>query len=469
MQLSSTQFISMIVVLVLASIPGLLAAKKVKSEADYSVGGRKAGSVMVAGTIIGTIVGAAATIGTAQLGFKGGISAWWFTVGSGVALIVMALFYAKPLRDSRLTTISEFLVINYGKNAGPISSIAATVGIFLSIVASMLTAIHLIAGVFHVNLLEASAVIMVVVLLSVFLGGISGSGMAGLVKIGLIFGTIFIAGICAYNDLGGLNGIKTTFSAVPWLSMFAIGSEKVIYNLLSLTIGVISTQSYIQALFSASDSNTDAIGCIFAAMIVIPIGLPSAIIGMSVQISNPEINSIDALPVYLLYYMPDWLGGAAIAALILSALWSISGLVLGCGTMISRDIFKAVFCLNNHKVLLWINRSFVFLLTLAAEVVVFYHSDSYVLDWTYLSMALRGAGIFLPLTFAIIFKNRVPQKAGLLAMLAGIFIALTWHLLFPAAKDTLFPSLIFNLLFLVPGVMWVALKKNKKYKVIKKK
>ena len=98
MQLSSTQFISMIIVLILASIPGLLAAKKVKSEADYSVGGRKAGSVLVAGTIIGTIVGAAATIGTAQLGYKVGISAWWFTLGSGIALVVMALFYAKPLR-----------------------------------------------------------------------------------------------------------------------------------------------------------------------------------------------------------------------------------------------------------------------------------------------------------------------------------------------------------------------------------
>lgn len=375
MQLSSTQFISMMVVLILASIPGLLAAKKVKSEADYSVGGRKAGSVLVAGTIIGTIVGAAATIGTAQLGFKVGISAWWFTVGSGIALIVMAILYAKPLRDSGLTTISEFLVINYGKNAGPISSIAATVGIFLSIVASMLTAIHLIAGVFHINIIAASLVIMIVVLLSVFLGGISGSGMAGLVKVGLIFGTIFIAGICAYNDLGGISGIKMTFPATPWLSMFAGGSEKVVYNLLSLIIGIISTQSYIQALFSASDSKTASIGCIIAAVIVIPIGLPSAIIGMSVQTSNPEINSIDALPIYLLHYMPDWLGGAAIAALILSALWSISGLVLGCGTMISRDIFKAVFCLNNHHVLLWINRSFVFLITLAAEIVVFYNSD----------------------------------------------------------------------------------------------
>ena len=128
--------------------------------------------------------------------------------------------------------------------------------------------------------------------------------------------------------------------------------------------------------------------------------------------------------------------------------------------MISRDIFKAVFCFENHRVLLWINRSFVFLITLAAEIVVFYNSDSYVLDWTYLSMDLRGAGIFLPLTFAIIFKNKVPAKAGLLSMLAGIFVALTWRLFFPEAKETLFPSLAFNLLFLLPGVLWTVTQKK---------
>lgn len=469
MQLSLTHLISIIVVLVLSSIPGLLTAKTVKSEADYSVGGRKAGSLLVAGTIIGTIVGAAATIGTAQLGFKLGISAWWFTLGSGIALIVMAVFYAKPLRKSGLTTISEFLVINYGKKAGPISSIAATSGIFLSIVASMLTAMHLISGVFHVNLIVASAVIMLVVLLSVFLGGISGSGVAGLVKVGLIFSTIFIAGFYAYNDLGGISGIKMSFPEIPWLSLFEGGIEKVVYNLLSLIIGVISTQSYVQALFSASDGKTASLGCVVAAVITIPIGLPSAIIGMSVHLRHPEINSIDALPVYLLTYMPDWLAGAAIAALILSSLWSISGLVLGCGTMISRDIFKAVFNLNDHLILLWINRAFVFLITLAAEIVVFYNADSFVLDWTYLSMALRGAGIFLPLTFAILFKNKVPAKAGLFAMIAGIFAALTWKLFFPEAKDTLFPSLGFNLLFLLPGMLWLMKAKKKTHEVVLKK
>lgn len=460
MQLSSTQFISMITVLVLALLPGIYAATKVKSEDDYSVGGRSSGAILVAGTIIGTIVGAAATVGTAQLGFKIGMSAWWFTLGSGLALIIMAVFYARPLRKSGLTTISEFLVLYYGKHAGPLTSIAATVGIFLSIVASMLTAIHLIASVFNVSLLSSAVIITAVVLASVLFGGISGSGIGGLIKIVLICGTVVVAGIYAYNDLGGLAGIEDTFPATPWLSLFSGGSEKVIYNLASMIVGVISTQSYIQALFSAKDSKTAMVGCIVAALIVIPVGLPSVIIGMSVHVNHPGINSIDALPIYLLNYLPGWLGGAAIAALILSALWSISGLVLGCGTMISRDIFRAVFGIENSRKLLWINRGFILLITIAAEIVVFKNMNSYVLDWTYLSMALRGAGIFLPLTFAIIFKNRISQKAGLLSMIAGIFVALTWKMFFPVTQYTLFPSLAFNLLFLVPGIFWSLRSKN---------
>ena len=144
---------------------------------------------------------------------------------------------------------------------------------------------------------------------------------------------------------------------------------------------------------------------------------------------------------------------AAMAALLLSALWSISGLVLGCGTMISRDIFKAVLGISSSKALLWINRAAVLLITISALFVVFQNLDSFVLDWTYLSMALRGAGIFLPLTFAIIFKGRINKEAGLASMLAGIIVALFWKFFVPEAKDSLLPSLAFNLLFLIPGVL----------------
>lgn len=104
-------------------------------------------------------------------------------------------------------------------------------------------------------------------------------------------------------------------------------------------IGVISTQTYVQALFSARDSKTAAAGCVAAGLIVIPVGLPSVVIGMYMHAAHPEISAIDALPLYLCTYLPEWLGGVGIAGLLISSLGSIAGLALGIGTMISRDIF----------------------------------------------------------------------------------------------------------------------------------
>ena len=59
--------------------------------------------------------------------------------------------------------------------------------------------------------------------------------------------------------------------------------------------------------------------------------------------------AIDALPFYLCIYLPEWLGGIGIAALLLSSLGSISGLALGIGTMISRDIFNDLLGLRDVK------------------------------------------------------------------------------------------------------------------------
>ena len=157
--------------------------------------------------------------------------------------------------------------------------------------------------------------------------------------------------------------------------------------------------------------------------------------------------------------MPEWLGGVGIAALLLSSLGSISGLALGIGTMISRDIFNDLFGLRDAKKLLWISRFSVLAVTFGAVIFVFQYLDSLVLHWNYLSMALRGAGIFLPLTFIVFFKGLVPKGAGFAAMVAGILVACLWPFVFPDSANSLFQSLVFNLLFLVPGVLWSLYKK----------
>ncbi len=197
MKLSLMHLVSLVLTLVLTMLPGIIASRRIKSADDYNVGGRSAGVGLVAGSIIGTIVGGAATVGTAQLGYKLGLTAWWFTLGSGIALLIMAAFYAKPLRASGLTTVAEFLVTNYGKPAGWLATVSSCAGIFFSIVASTLTALHLVAGIFGVNLYISAVLILLITAGFVFFGGISGSGMAGIIKIFLIFASIFVGGVLA--------------------------------------------------------------------------------------------------------------------------------------------------------------------------------------------------------------------------------------------------------------------------------
>ena len=454
MKLSLVHLVSLGLTLLVTMLPGIIASRRIKSADDYNVGGRSAGVGLVAGSIIGTIVGGAATVGTAQLGFKLGLTAWWFTLGSGIALLIMALFYAKPLRASGLTTVAEFLVTNYGKPAGWLATVSSCAGIFFSIVASTLTALHLVAGIFGVNLYASAALILLITAGFVFFGGISGSGMAGIMKIVFVFASIFVGGVLAFFEMGGSAGLTAAFPAHPWFSLFGRGMEDGLFSLCSMIVGVISTQTYVQALFSAKDSKTAAVGCVTAACIVIPVGLPSVMIGMFMHAHHPDINSIDALPLYLSTYLPDWLGGIGLAALLLSALGSIAGLALGIGTMISRDIISKLWRSATSVNLLWASRFSVLLATVAAIVFVFFHLDSSVLEWNYLSMALRGSGIFLPLTFCVFFPHKVRASMGVAAMGAGIFAALFWKNISPWQINSLFPALVYNLIFLAIGLWW---------------
>ena len=454
MQLTSTHFFSLIITLLVTMLPGALAARQVKSAEDYNVGGRSAGAGMVAGTIIGTIVGGAATVGTAQLGFKLGLTAWWFTLGSGIALMLMAIFYSVPLRRSGLTTIAEFLVTNYGKPAGWLATLSACAGIFFSIVASTLTALHLVAGIFNVSLTLAACVIILVTAALVFFGGLSSSGMAGIFKITLIFASIFVGGLLAYNDMGGYTGIRAVFPEQPWFSLFGRGVGDGLFSLGAMIVGVISTQTYVQAIFSAKNGRAAAAGCLSAALVVIPVGLPSVMIGMFMHAQHPEINSIDALPLYLATYLPEWLGGIGLAAVLLSALGSIAGLALGVGTMISRDVVTKVWTGLTAQGQLWASRLSVLAVSVAAMVFVFLHLDSSVLEWNYLSMALRGSGIFLPLTFCIFFPGKVRASMGVAAMGAGIFAALFWRHISSIEVNSLLPALCYNLFFLMIGLFW---------------
>ena len=81
MELTIEHLIIMLLTVALVIGGGIYSARSVKSAEGYSLGGRSAGVPLVAGSIAGTVVGGGATVGTAQLAYSMGLSAWWFTLG----------------------------------------------------------------------------------------------------------------------------------------------------------------------------------------------------------------------------------------------------------------------------------------------------------------------------------------------------------------------------------------------------
>jgi len=63
-------------VILLITIVSVLSGKKVKSADDFITSNKRANSWLVTGTITGVLVGGASTIGTTQLAFQCGMSAW---------------------------------------------------------------------------------------------------------------------------------------------------------------------------------------------------------------------------------------------------------------------------------------------------------------------------------------------------------------------------------------------------------
>lgn len=424
MEVSSVQLLVMLLTIAGVSGAGIYSARQVHSAEGFSVGGRSAGVPLVAGSIAGTCVGGGATVGTAQMAATVGLSAWWFTIGAGAALIIMGIFYARPLRSTALETIPQFLAENYGKGAETFAGLVSSFGILFSSVASCLPGIFILAALLQVGALPATAALFAFVVLYAFFGGMKSTGIGGILKMVVIWVTLVLAGLSAAQTVLADPVAFDQLSAEGFFSLLHGGAGSALSNLLSMVVGMVCTQTYIQAIFSAATPRTAAVGAFTAALITLPIGLPCSLIGMYMHVVSPETPAILALPAFLLTHQGAVLGGIAMGGIILSLIGSVAGLSLGIGAMVSRDLIFRLWEVKNSYSQLRIMRLVVLLAIALALGIALLAEGTQVLFWSYLSMALRGGGIFLPLTIAVWRRKAVSPRCAVTSMVASTAIAI---------------------------------------------
>lgn len=423
---------------------GVYSGRKVASAADFSSGGGKAGAWIVCGAIMGTLVSGQATIGTAQLAFSFGMSAWWFTLGSGIGCLILAIGYAAPFRRSGCTTLLQVVSQEYGPRAETAGSIFCSVGIFISVVAQVLSATALLTTIFPLSHLAAA-------LISILVYGLA-NGFGGLLET--------LEQLLTSSPLGAVSGLATEEAVHQrFTSLVARGASKDIGSALSLVLGVLSTQTYAQAIWSGKSDSAARKGALLSALLIPPIGVACILIGLYMRghcITAEEVAALQALgqtvpgdlipldstsqvfPVFVARFMPQLLGGVVLGTLFITVVGGGSGLALGMASILVTDLFaRKSSRMKQSRTNLLVTRGTILVILMAAAVVAILVPGAMINDFGFLSMGLRGAVVFLPMCGGLWLKGKIPRGfalasifAGPIAVLAGNFMDLPFDPLF---------------------------------------
>ncbi len=458
---SITHLIGVVLTVALLLAVSWLSGRNVKDSRSFTTGGNS-GSWMVCGALLGTLAGGQSTIGTAQLAYCYGLSAWWFTIGAGLGSLVLGLFYAGPLRRSGCTTLLEVVSREYGHKAEAVGSILFLIGIFISIISQVLSSSAMIGSLFGIPTLWASISSAVLIMLMVLYGGIRSASMGGIVKLILLYLCSLAAGIVVWHIAGGLTGLRDSVDAVyqsPTLaqfnglsdiesihhrygSPFARGFFKDMGGCLSLILGVVCTQSYAQCIWSAASTPKARRGAVLCALFMPIIGAACTLVGIYMRghyVTSDELhamqaagetlpaglgvieNSAQAFPAFILKYLPAWLGGLMLGTMLINILGCGSGLSLGAATILVRDVYsnmgrrmsRASLQLTQTRL------SIVGILTAAVVATLVFHG-AFINDLGFLSLGLRAVAILFPMCFALWLPGRFKPNQVLLSMPIGV-------------------------------------------------
>ena len=483
----------------------ILSGRKVKDEKSFTTGGRS-GSWMVCGAILGTLVGGQSTIGTAQLAFSFGISALWFTFGAALGALVLALFYARSLRESDCTTLLQIVSRQYGRRAETVGSLLFLIGIFISIMSQVLSSSAMVTSLFHIPLTWAAVISAVLIMLFVLFGGIRSAGAGGIIKLVLLYVTSLAAGAMVLHLGKGMTGLMQSIESLyadpvvaglnditdaesihrRYGNIVARGPLKDIGGCLSLMLGVVTTQTYAQGIWSAASTAKARRGAVYCACLIPIIGAACTLVGMymrghyvtaaelaALQAAGHQLpsgigvieSSLQAFPDFVLNHLPAWIGGIALGAMLINILGCGSGLTLGAATILVRDVVNNLrqlrlsrqfgrrlpraMVVTGSSALVQTRLAIVGILTLAV-VVALSVRGTFINDLGFLSLGLRAVALLFPLSFALFLPGRFRASRVVPAMVAGTAVMLLAKFLSLPA-DPIYYGLAVNALIILSG------------------
>jgi len=432
---------------------GIYSSRRIRTSGDYLVAGNKGNVWQITGSLLATILGSSAILGSSDLAFTQGWAAAWLLLSAALGLLLLVLFAPLVKRYGKFT-LPQLIGDQYGKEAKIIASFVIPIAWIGVIAAQIIGGAKVMNSFFG---LSYDWSVWGIGLLFIFYTAIG--GQVSVIKTDLTQSFIIILGVLAIAvylffrvpvQLGTLTQLNFPFNdGFHPMDLF------VLFLTYSTTF-LVGPDIYTR-LFCAESERVAQKSVLLTALILIPFAFLITYLGIYAAHQFPgfDFKQGSSLITVMNYILPEWGIGLLVAAILSAVMSSASTTLLTSSVIVSNTInddLDSPVSLRQTKLILVLTGLLSILLSLKVTSIV----QSLLIALTFFS----GAFIIPVVAGLSGFRNNRIQSN--LAIVLGGLVALSGKIIGISGDSRIgnlliLMAFILNGLILFPGGRW---KKN---------
>jgi SSS family transporter len=442
---------------------GLVAAKRVKSSADFAIAGRHLPLAMIVTTTFATWFGSETVLGIPAKFVNSGLNGVVEDpFGAGSCLILVGLFFAGKLYRMNLLTISDYYRERYGRSVEVICSIIIMVS-YLGWVSAQVTALGLVFNLLSDGVISmplGMTIGVVSVLAYTLFGGMWSVAITDFMQMIILVVGLATLAVYAGDQAGGADKVialavsQDLFKFLPEPNM----KDILFFVAAAITImfGSIPQQDVFQRVMSANSLNAATKGPIIGGICYILFAFVPMFLVVSALIIMPEQaaqliqeDPQKVLPTLVMTQMPFVMQVLFFGALLSAIKSCASATLLAPSVTFTENIWRQFYPHQGDKQSLLAMRVTVLVFSALVLLYAIQMQGSSIYEMVSGAYQVTLVGAFIPLLFGLYWAKATTQGA-IFSIALGL---LTWLfcLMTPVGEE--FPAQLAGVLASLAGML----------------
>lgn len=326
---------------------GVFWSRRVSASSDFFVAGRGLSTGLVFSTLLAANIGAGSTVGAAGLGYRDGLSAWWWVGSAGIGSLILAFTVGPKIwrvaRDNNLFTVGDYLEFRYDRRVRGLVALLLWAG-SLAILAGQLIAIAWVLNV-TAGLSKPVGCLIGAVVATIYFasGGLFGTARVNALQlvVKLIGFGLALIYLLKFGQSPFYPPTSLSDKLEKMNSFTGIGASGILRYLALLVPAFIISPGLLQKIFGARDEKAVRWGVSLNAFCLLGFAVVPALLGMIAFYNFPDLANRElALPMLMTKALPVWLGGLLLGAIFAAEVSSADAVLFMLSTSLSKDLYK---------------------------------------------------------------------------------------------------------------------------------